>query len=177
MHLEPVQHILVNVNTTHFVAMAVVETSMHFLTRDKLYENEKPYSLKYVAAEGIPTSNIRVEKHEAIKVNSIRGQEQQFSLERNGFAVLKMDEEIPYDDFANPAGVRRYLNMVAEQLKTRLGADKVQVYQYVVRAKFRVPPIYKSALTMRRSENVIQGSQSQKKARSMNSLSHRQSLI
>ena len=157
--------------------MAVVETSMHFLTRDKLYENEKPYSLKYVAAEGIPTSNIRVEKHEAIKVNSIRGQEQQFSLERNGFAVLKMDEEVPYDDFANPAGIQRYLNMVAEQLKTRLGADKVQVYQYVVRTKFDIPPIYKSALTIRRSENVIQGSQLRKKAKSINSLSRRQSLI
>ena len=157
--------------------MAVVETSMHFLARDKLYENEKPYSLKYVAAEGIPTSNIRVEKHEAIKVNSIRGQEQQFSLERNGFAVLKMDEEVPYDDFANPAGIQRYLNMVAEQLRTRLGADKVQVYQYAVRTRFGIPPIYKSALTIRRSGNVIQGSQLRKKAKSINSLSHRQSLM
>lgn len=106
---------------------------MHFLTRDKLYEHEKPYQLKYVAAKGIPTSNIRLQKQEPIQVNSIRGQERQFSLEKNGFAVLKMDKEVPYDDFSNPEGIRRYLNMVAEQLKTRLGADKVQVYQYVVR--------------------------------------------
>ncbi len=113
--------------------MAVVETSMHFLTRDKLYEHEKPYSLKYAPAEGIPSSNIRLKKQETIKVNSIRGHEPQFSFEKNGFAVLKMDKEIPYDDFSKPEGVRRYLDMVAEQLRARLGADKVQVYQYVVR--------------------------------------------
>ena len=112
--------------------MAVVESSIHFLTRDKVYEHEKPYQLKYVAAEGIPTTNIRLEKQEPVKISSIRGQERQFSLEQNGFTVLKMDKEMPYDDFSNPAGVKQYLNMVAEQLKMRLGADKVQVYQYTV---------------------------------------------
>ena len=112
--------------------MAVVESSIHFLTRDKVYEHEKPYQLKYVAADGIPTTNIRLEKQEPVKISSIRGQEQQFSLDKNGFTVLKMDKEVSYDDFNNPAGVKRYLNMVAEQLKMRLGADKVQVYQYVV---------------------------------------------
>ena len=115
--------------------MAVVESSIHFLTRDKVYEHEKPYQLKYVAAKGVPTTNIRLEKQEPVQINSIRGQEQQFSLEKNGFTVLKMDEEIPYDDFNNEAGVKKYLNMVAEQLKMRLGADKVQVYQYVVSAE------------------------------------------
>ena len=114
------------------IAMAVVESSIHFLTRDKLYEHEKPYQLKYTPAKGIPTTNIRLEKQESIKINSIRGQERQFSLEKNGFTVLKMNKEIPYDDFSNPAGVNRYLNLVAELLKTSLGADKVQVYQYTV---------------------------------------------
>lgn len=112
--------------------MAEVETSIHFLTRDQVYEHEKPYQLKYHAAQGIPTTNIRLQKQESIKISSIRGQERQFSLDKNGFTVLKMDKEIPYEDFSNPAGVKGYLNMVAEQLKTRLGADKVQVYQYVV---------------------------------------------
>ena len=113
--------------------MAVVETSLHFLTRDKLYEHEKPYQLKYTAAKGIPTTNIRLEKKQSIKISSMRGQEQRFSFEKNGFTVLKMDNEIPYDTFSSPTTVQKYLDMVAEQLKMRLGADKVQVYQYTVR--------------------------------------------
>ena len=127
--------------------MAVVESSIHFLTRDKVYEHEKPYQLKYVAAEGVPTTNIRLEKQEPVQISSIRGQEQQFSLEKNGFTVLKMDEEFAYDDFSNDAGVKRYLNMVAEQLKTRLGADKVQVYQSVVSTEKFLRAVHKEHRT------------------------------
>ncbi|KAI4250069.1 MAG: hypothetical protein L6R40_000241 [Gallowayella cf. fulva] len=111
--------------------MAMVESSMHFLMRDELYEHEKPYQLKYAAAEGIPTSNFRLEKQEPIQINSIRGREQDFSFDKNGFAVLKIDEDMPYDDFSDPEGIRRYLNIVASSLQKLLGADKVQVFQYV----------------------------------------------
>lgn len=112
--------------------MAEVETSINFLTRDELYEHEKPFQLKYHVAQGIPTTNMRLQRQESIKISSMRGQERDFSLDKNGFTVLKMDKEIPYEDFSNPAGIKGYLDMVAEQLRTRLGADKVQVYQYVV---------------------------------------------
>ena len=112
--------------------MAVVETSMNFLARDALYEHEKPYKLRYVAEEGIPTTNLRMEKQHPIKISNIRGQEENFSFERNGFAVLKMDEEMSRDDFGNPEGIRRYLEVVSESLKALLGANKVQVYQYTV---------------------------------------------
>ena len=158
--------------------MAVVESSLHFLTRDNVYEHEKPYQLRYKAAKEIPTTNIRLEKQEPIKISSIRGQERQFSFERNGFTVLKMDQEVPYDDFSTSAGVTRYLNMVAEQLRKRLGAEKVQVYQYVVSTwKILHANNQIAILTTSRFENVIQVSPLQKKAKSTSSLSHRQSLI
>ena len=114
------------------VALAVVESSIHLLTRDNLYEHEKPYQLKYRAAEGIPTTNIRLEKQESVKISSIRGQKRQFSFLKNGFTALKVNKKFSYDDFSNPAGVKRYLDMIAEQLKRRLGADEVQVCEYVV---------------------------------------------
>ena len=113
--------------------MAVIETSLNFLKRDKLYEHEKPYQLKYAAAERIPISNLRLEKQDNIKVTSIRDREAQFSFEKNGFAVLRMNEDIPYDDFSNPDGIRRYLDIVSVHLENLLGADKVQAFQYVVR--------------------------------------------
>lgn len=115
--------------------MAVVETSINFLKRDELYDREKPYQLKYAAAEGIPISNLRLEKQDKIQITSLRDREAQFSFEKNGFAVLRMDEEIPYDDFGNPDGIHRYLDIVSVRLKKLLGADKVQAFQYVVRAR------------------------------------------
>ena len=158
--------------------MAVVETSLHFLTRDKLYEHEKPYQLKYTAAEGIPTTNIRLEKKDSIKISSMRGQERRLSFENNGFTVLKMDNEIPYDTFSNSTSIQKYLDMVAEQLKTRLGADKVQVYQYTVCLQQSCVLVNRNVtLTIPRSENVIQISPPKRKEKSTSSLSHRRLLI
>ncbi|KAL8677842.1 MAG: hypothetical protein Q9186_005754 [Xanthomendoza sp. 1 TL-2023] len=145
--------------------MAMVETSMQFLTRDKLYEKEKPYHLKYAPAEGIPISNFQLEKHEPIKINSLRGREQDFSFDKNGFTVLKIEEDIPYEDFSNPAGIRRYLDIVAAGLQKLLGADKVQVFQYVVRPDLKSPSVEDTTLTILRFANVIQPSQSQKKVK------------
>ena len=88
--------------------------------------------------DGMPITNLRHEKHNPIKISNIRGQEQNFSFERNGFAVLKMDEEMPYNDFNNPKSIQRYLEMVCESLKVLLGADKVQAYQYSVSESVRL---------------------------------------
>ncbi|KAG6991104.1 hypothetical protein G7Y79_00057g090860 [Physcia stellaris] len=112
--------------------MAVVETSMQFLARDKLYEHEKPYRLQYKAPEGVPKTNFRIEKHDRINISSIRGREKEFSLEKNGFTMLNLDQEVPYEDFDNEVGIQRYMNLVADRLRVLLNADKVQVYQYVV---------------------------------------------
>ena len=118
--------------------MAVVEASMHFLTRDEIYKTEKPYQLKYPAQPGIPKSNLRLEKQNLIKISSIRGQEKKFSFDTNGFAVLKMDKEIPYDDFNSPEGIRKYLDVVTDAVKVFLGASKVQAFQSVVRLKLGI---------------------------------------
>ncbi|KAL8811597.1 MAG: hypothetical protein Q9223_007499 [Gallowayella weberi] len=157
--------------------MAAVETSMHFLRRDELYNSEKPYQLKYAAAEGVPISNFRLEKKEPIKINSLRGYKKEFSFDKNGFTVMKIDEDIPYNDFSDGAGIRRYLDVVAAGLQNLLGADKVQVYQYVVRPGPRRPSVEDMTLTILRFVNVIQPFQSRKKVKGTSSASHRQSLI
>ena len=114
---------------------------MHFLTRDIMYEKEKPFQLKYAPEVGIPKTNFRLEKQDPITISNIRGREQQFSFQRNGFAVLKMDKEVPYEDFSDPEGIRRYLEAVSENLKVVLGANKVQPFQYVVRLYLHVSPL------------------------------------
>ena len=114
---------------------------MHFLARDDLYKTEKPYQLKYAANPGIPKSNLRLENKNPIKISNIRGQEGNFSLEKTGFAVLRMDKEIPYDDFNSPEGIRRYLDAVTESVRNLLDAGKVQAFQYVVCLRLCIPPI------------------------------------
>lgn len=105
---------------------------MQFLARDKRYEYEKLYKFQYKPPEGMPKTNFRMEKHEGINVSSIRGREEEFSLERNGFTVLSLDHEIPYEDFYSEVGIRRYMNLVADRVRVHLNADKVQVYQHVI---------------------------------------------
>ena len=117
---------------------------MHFLTRDIMYEKEKPYQLRCPAEVGIPKSNFRLEKQAPITTSNLRGRERQFSFQRNGFAVLKMDKEIPYEHFSDPEGIRTYLEAVSENLKVILGANKVQPFQYVVRLCLHVSPLQRT---------------------------------
>ena len=156
--------------------MAVVQTSMNFLSRDPLYDHEKPYRLRYAPEDGMPITNLRHEKHNPIKISNIRGQEQNFSFERNGFAVLKMDEEMPYNDFNNPKSIQRYLEMVCESLKVLLGADKVQAYQYSVSESVRLVDEGK-LLTFRRFESATPVSLFQRKGKTTSTHSLRRSPI
>ena len=112
--------------------MAVVQSSMHFFVRDKLYDNEKPFQLKFTPEDGVPMSNYRLEKRDGIKITSMRGHENQFSFEKNGFAVVKMDRETPYTEFNNAEGIQKYLRTVVQSVQALLGADKVQVFSYAV---------------------------------------------
>ena len=149
---------------------------MNFLTRDNLYETEKPYQLRYNPEEGTPKTNLRLEKQNALKISSMRGREQQFSLERNGFAVLKLDNEIPYEAFGNPKGIQSYLDVVCQSLKVHLGADRVQAYQYLVSMRLRIVLGWNISLITQRFENVTQGSLWPRKASSMSTISRRRSL-
>ena len=105
---------------------------MIFFARDELWKHEKPYQIKYVPENGVPASNHRLEKREGIKITSMRGREDQFSIEKNGFAVFKLDQAPPYTDFNNRDGIRKYLEIVAQSVKALLCADKVQIFNYGV---------------------------------------------
>ena len=105
---------------------------MHFLSRDKLYDVEKPYQLNFTPEEGAPMSNCHPEKRDDIKITSMRDHENQFSLEKNGFTVVKMNQETPYTDFENPEGIQAYLRTVVQSVQALLGADKVQAFSYNV---------------------------------------------
>ncbi|KAH1342226.1 hypothetical protein KXW98_003509 [Aspergillus fumigatus] len=78
---------------------STVQASMFFLTPDELHKQQRPYTFKFPPYNGCPQSNMTHEKINGITVENMRGREDQFQLERNGFTILKVNTGLEYDDF------------------------------------------------------------------------------
>lgn len=81
-----------------------VLASMYFLVKDKLYDTVKPYNLRYSPGVEFPKTNIKREIR-VVTVRDIRGFEKMFSLDRNGFEVVKFTSKLTYEDFTDPIKV------------------------------------------------------------------------
>lgn len=63
----------------------------------------------------------------------MRGHEEELSLEKNGSIVMELDAKMNVDEFGDREAIRqKYLPQVAEKLKERLGASRVQIHDYLV---------------------------------------------
>lgn len=93
----------------------------HFLKRDALYEEEKPYSLRYTPPDGFPRSNITLERHE-IAVHDIRPVIHERTFKKDGCAVMNLAE-------------------VADSLCKALDACNVQIFEHTVRKRHDIFPI------------------------------------
>jgi hypothetical protein len=84
-------------------------TALCFTLRSLIYDSEKPFTIQRVIEgwEGeIPRTNLQ-EEHFTTSIQDIRGRESDFSLEENGFMILRMDSSLSYEDFAEPAKVEK----------------------------------------------------------------------
>ena len=75
--------------------------SLRFLERSSLYEKEKPYTIDYripTWEADIERTNFRADPHEVV-ITDIRGKEDQFTFDANGFAVIETESEMSYEDF------------------------------------------------------------------------------
>ena len=78
--------------------------------------------------------NLPLERYGDIAVRDVRGYEPDFSLEKNGFCVLKSPTKVNLGGTTDEQEVRRdYLLEVINLVKSQLGADFVVCYQYRVR--------------------------------------------
>jgi hypothetical protein len=122
--------------------MAAIVTSMNFLARDDLYEEERPYLLVFEPPEGFPKSNIRLEKRPDLIVEDIRGCEDRFSLENDAFQLLKIRSRMSPEDFDNEGLVQKvYLQEVADQIRAVFKAKMVQIFEHVLRKRHETFPI------------------------------------
>jgi len=110
-----------------------VQSSMYYLQRDRLYETEKVYELKYDPPEGYKKSNMLLQKCEDLLIEDIRGKEQDFSFEANGFTIMKVDCGMSVADFDDRQKIAEvYLGYIAHALQHLLGAARVQIFDYIV---------------------------------------------
>jgi len=119
---------------------STVHADIHFLAEDELYEEEKPYSLRYEPEGDYARTNINIEKHEGIEIHDLRGLE--FSFEKNGFTVMNLESKMKYEDWDDPEKVVEiYLREVSSSLKKLLGARHVQIFDHLLRKRHPSFPI------------------------------------
>jgi hypothetical protein len=122
--------------------MGTVTVSMNFLTRDELYQEERPYLLIYEPPEGFPKTNIRLEKHRDLELEDIRGRENQFCVASDGFEILKIKTSLPRESFDDEQLVKDvYLREAADAVRTMFGAQKVQIFEHLLRKRHETYPI------------------------------------
>ncbi|KAK0664428.1 hypothetical protein DIS24_g729 [Lasiodiplodia hormozganensis] len=120
---------------------AEVWTHTHFLQRDPLYQEEKPYSLRYTPPEGFPRANIKLERHE-IMVKDIRPDKDKLSFRKDGYCINDLRSRMKYGDWDEDSKVKEiYLREVADMLRKTLGACHVQIFEHTVRKRHEIFPI------------------------------------
>ncbi|GAB7348199.1 hypothetical protein MBLNU459_g6203t1 [Dothideomycetes sp. NU459] len=116
-------------------------TGVYFLKKNSLYDEEKPYSLRFTPPTGFPRSNISLEFHD-ITVQDARPFKDELSLEKNGYAIMDLHTEMNYDDFDDETKIKEvYLSEVSNVLRKYLGATSVQIFEHTVRKRHDTFPI------------------------------------
>ena len=117
---------------------AVIEANIHFLKPDGRHQEEKPYAFRYeLDTEEVSQSNMEMEKVEGISITDIRGREPEYSLDANGFTVLRHQSTLDYGDYYDSNRVCVYFRELEDLLKTSLNASKVEVFRHGVRRCLR----------------------------------------
>lgn len=119
-----------------------VIATLHFLPRDPLFDEEKPYSIQYTPHGDIPQTNVYQEIVRGIKIRNIRPLRNTLDFHSDGMVVQDFRTKMSYDDFATPDIVRRvYVHEIAELLKKELGVNNVAILEYLV-STYTVPLTY-----------------------------------
>lgn len=109
-----------------------VDTTVAFLRRDSKFQLEKPYTFRNSSDDlDIPSTNTMHDPHD-VKISDLRGREHEFSLESNGFEVIKMHSKLKHSDFYNAQMLPQYFSELEDVLVKRLGARKARVFGHGV---------------------------------------------
>lgn len=121
---------------------------MHFLARDRLFDHEKPYSLRFPPEGDLAQTNIKRERH-AVTIRNLR-EKPRSAFDDCGFEVVQTESKMAYEDFADEGKIRSiYLPEVRAILLQKLGARHVHFLDFAVGMTFCQPfALVFSALTL-----------------------------
>ena len=104
-------------------------STLHYLKRGA----EKPAYYRIDPPAGVAKWNGEDDMRE-VTIEDARGREAEFTIDRNGFQLVKAPTAMTHDDFYSPDEIKRVYYPEVEQLvKDRLGAHKVFVFDHNVR--------------------------------------------
>jgi hypothetical protein len=116
----------------------VANTSMYLLERDVLWKTVKPYDLKFNPPAGFPKTNAVLRRYDNIQVEDIRGRENEFSIQKNGFELIRLEAPLTLQDFEGGDHnklTEHYFKPLANALKALLKAQRVQIFDFQVSDK------------------------------------------
>ncbi|MCJ1397979.1 hypothetical protein MMC11_001175 [Xylographa trunciseda] len=105
---------------------------MYFLKRDPLYDSEKVYEIRRKDLKtNVPITNADMEKVEGIPIRNMRGMSP--SIAKNGFCCMNLETGLQPEDFQKrPKIIDEYLPQLTQAVKASLGADRIQMYDFIV---------------------------------------------
>jgi hypothetical protein len=108
-------------------APATLTSTLYYLKRGA----EKPARYRIEPPPGVPRWNGTDDPHD-VRIEDARGREAEFTLDRNGFALIKAPTGVA--DFYSPEEIERvYYPEVERLLRDTLGASRVFVFDHNVR--------------------------------------------
>jgi hypothetical protein len=109
------------------VAPTTLTSTLYYLKRGA----EKPASYRIEPPPGVPRWNGIEDPHD-VTIADARGRESEFTLDRNGFALVKAPTAVA--DFYSPEEIKRvYYPEVERLVRDTLGASRVFVFDHNVR--------------------------------------------
>lgn len=104
-----------------------ITATLHYLKRGV----EKPTYYRIDPPPGVPQWN-GIDDEREVRIEDARGRESEFTLDRNGFALVKAPTAVA--DFYDAEEIRRiYYPEIEQLLRATLGASRVFVFDHNVR--------------------------------------------
>jgi hypothetical protein len=113
-----------------------VVTELIFLQREEKHNTEKPYKHQYNPGDGLPRTNCENEVINGIVIHDMRGREHEFTLEREGFTVRRLESKMARADFFDEAKVKEiYYEELKEMVSRAIPEAKgVEVLEHGARS-------------------------------------------
>lgn len=110
-----------------------IRASIHFLRKNAIYEQERPYLLRYLPGnQDWPQSNVELEVKQVL-LQDLRHLPAPLDFERCGIQITKIDTPMRYEDFWDQLKVEQtYLESVRLHVRQALGATEVFVIPHIV---------------------------------------------